>query len=377
MERKPDFKRLKTVILLQGEPDYVPIFEFGIADNIMSAYMGKEIHNPGRIGISRPPLSERKKTEYLPGYIDFFKTAGYDFVPITFSTGTQILSALESGELDNISDFKELRKSKKNGEWIFETKGIINSWKDFEIFPWPKIGSLDLNIFNITAKLLPKGMKIIAHAGGMLSHVRNFMGMNNFWITLNDDLDLVVTFLQKMQNIELAAIDKATDNTSIGAFLMDDDLACKNGLLENPFFLKKYIFTFYKKVAELVHSKDIPIILHSDGNILGILSDLIECGIDAIQPIEPQTMSIEEIKKHFGGKIALIGNIDINILAKGTPKEVRSEVYKLIQKIAPGGGYAVGSGNTITSYVNISNYRAMVEAAFDFGQYPIMQNNTS
>jgi uroporphyrinogen decarboxylase len=66
----------------------------------------------------------------------------------------------------------------------------------------------------------------------------------------------------------------------------------------------------------------------------------------------------------------LIGNIDLgHTLTRGTPEEVDREVTQRINEIAPGGGYCVGSSNSVADYVPIENYRAMVEAAFGYGRY--------
>ena len=78
------------------------------------------------------------------------------------------------------------------------------------------------------------------------------------------------------------------------------------------------------------------------------------------------------MKRKVGDRLCLIGNIDLSsTLTRGTPAEVEAEVRQRITEIAPGGGYCVGSSNTVTNYVPLENYRAMIEAAFKYGHYPI------
>jgi uroporphyrinogen decarboxylase len=79
-------------------------------------------------------------------------------------------------------------------------------------------------------------------------------------------------------------------------------------------------------------------------------------------------MNINEIKRRYGSRISLIGNIDLGYtLTRGTPQEVR----QLIRDLAPGGSYEVESSNSVSEYVPLVNYQAMREATFEFGRYPI------
>ena len=111
---------------------------------------------------------------------------------------------------------------------------------------------------------------------------------------------------------------------------------------------------------------------HSDGDLTAVMDDLLDVGINALHPIEPKAMDIYEMKKKYAGRLALVGNIDLgSTLVTGTPDEVRQDVRRHIKELAPGGGYCVSSSNTIPNYVPLENYRAMLEATFEYGRYPI------
>jgi len=102
-----------------------------------------------------------------------------------------------------------------------------------------------------------------------------------------------------------------------------------------------------------------------------VMEDLIACGIDALQPIEPAAMDIREVKRRYGDRLALIGNVEVDLLARGTEDQVRAEVRRLLREVAPGGGYCLGSSNTIAYYVNPRNYRALLDETLRQGSYPI------
>jgi uroporphyrinogen decarboxylase len=111
--------------------------------------------------------------------------------------------------------------------------------------------------------------------------------------------------------------------------------------------------------------------MHSDGKLTDVLDDLIALGLDALHPIEPKAMDIRQLKRDYGDKLTLFGNVDLNVLGLGTPGQTRQLVRELIRDLAPGGGYAVSSSNSVSYYVKVENYVAMLQAVSDFGRYPI------
>ena len=83
-------------------------------------------------------------------------------------------------------------------------------------------------------------------------------------------------------------------------------------------------------------------------------------------------MDIAAVKRQYGDRLALLGNLDLGYtMTRGTPAEVRQAVRELMRDVAPGGGYLLGSANSITNYVPLENFRAMLAAGREFGRYPI------
>ena len=122
----------------------------------------------------------------------------------------------------------------------------------------------------------------------------------------------------------------------------------------------------------LTHATGRLAVYHSDGALQEVVEDIIACGFDGLNPIEPPAMDINEIKRRYGSRISIIGNIDLGYtLTRGTPQEVRAEVRQRIHDLAPGGGYAVSSSNSVPEYVPLANFNAMREATFEYGKYPI------
>jgi uroporphyrinogen decarboxylase len=80
-------------------------------------------------------------------------------------------------------------------------------------------------------------------------------------------------------------------------------------------------------------------------------------------------MDIRRIKQDYGRRVAVIGNVDVDLLSRGTPQAVADRTRELIQEIAPGGGYLLGSSNSIPYYVPLANYRSMLDTLLEHGTY--------
>jgi 5-methyltetrahydrofolate--homocysteine methyltransferase len=154
--------------------------------------------------------------------------------------------------------------------------------------------------------------------------------------------------------------------------LNPDDIAHNTGLLVSPKHLRKYLFPWYKKMGDVCRDRGIGFIFHSDGDCTEVMDDMIDCGFHGFNPLQPNAMDIDAVKAKWGNKLCLIGNINLDsTLTLGTPQDVRAEVYERIRTIGPGGGYMVASSNSITDYVPPDNMKALIEATFEFGRYPI------
>ncbi|RJQ60974.1 MAG: hypothetical protein C4530_06850 [Desulfobacteraceae bacterium] len=151
-------------------------------------------------------------------------------------------------------------------------------------------------------------------------------------------------------------------------FWTTDDFAHKSGLMFSPQVFTELLVPRYRRVLDKV---TIPWILHSDGDIRRVMDLFIDLGAAGFHPIEKGAMDIAEIKKTYGERVCLLGNVDLNILGAGTPEETEKEVLELIRTAGPGGGYILTSGNSLASYLKPECVLAMARAVKEFGRYPI------
>ncbi len=348
---QPDFEQTKTA-LKGGQPSRVPLLELAIADKIKEKLLGRPIND-------------------VRDKIDFFTKAGYDYIRIAPKINMNP-DNVRPKEGDRIS---EDTADTTTREWHASGQGIITTIEEFEKFRWPKLSEVDYSDFEIAQHNLPDGMKIIGQYGDIFTWVWDFMGFETFSFALVDNPELVEKMFDKIGSIVLNLFENIVTFDNIGAIFYSDDIAINTGLFIKPDVYRTYLFPWMRKIGALCQKHDLPFIYHTDGNIWEVLNDLKQCGIDALQPIEPQAIDIIELKENRGKDFCLVGNVDVDLLSRGRPEQVEKEVKRLLKFVAPGGGFCLGSGNTVADYVKFENYLTMIETTRKYGKYPITIND--
>jgi uroporphyrinogen decarboxylase len=193
------------------------------------------------------------------------------------------------------------------------------------------------------------------------------MGTEHFAVSLYINRPLVEKILDIYFDW-MAIVAKRICQIGFDIFWTTDDFAYKTGLFFSPAIFRDLLVPRYKRVLE---NLTIPWFLHSDGNITEALDILIDLGVAATHPNEKGAMDIRAVKRRYGDKICLIGNVDLNLLGMGTPEETEREVRELIRDLGPGGGYMISSGNSLASYLKPECVLAMAEAIRKYSRYPI------
>jgi uroporphyrinogen-III decarboxylase len=156
-----------------------------------------------------------------------------------------------------------------------------------------------------------------------------------------------------------------------------DDFGMQDGMIISPqlfreFFKPGYAYLFAKWKALNPHVK---IAFHSDGNIYPIIPDLIEVGLDILNPVQPKSMDPERLKKEYGDKLTFWGTVDIQeVLPFGTPEDVANEVKLRVQTVGKGGGLIISPAHNIQCEVPLANILSFYESAKKFGRYPLTGN---
>jgi uroporphyrinogen decarboxylase len=164
--------------------------------------------------------------------------------------------------------------------------------------------------------------------------------------------------------VDLSTANLARIGNRIEVFGMWDDFAMQTNMLVSPQMWREYLKPWYKAMIEEAKKYDLIVYFHCCGNLYEVIPDLIELGVDILDPIQTSArrMNLIDLKRDFGKDLCFHGGIDIQqLLAKGTPAQVRSEVKKIKDLFDGQGGMILGPSHTVTRDVPIENVMAIYE----------------
>ena len=344
---EPDFSRFLKVVRREGEPDRVPFAELFHDSEIMVAIQGPAPGDPEGDAAWR---------------IRFWRDLGYDYVTVRTD-----ISFPRGGHVS--ADTAPLSRGERG--WVDEAKGAITSWDEFEQYPWPEVTPASVRTLETYSRHVPDGMKVAAQLpGGPFENLTFLMGFETFSYALADQPDLVRAIAERVGETLVKAAELTCQMDVVGAQWLNDDLGFKGGTMASPEALRRYIFPYQRRIAEIAHRHGKPVLLHSCGKLDGIADDLIDdVGIDAKHSFEHVIEPVWEAKRSWGQRVSLLGGVDMDVLARGSEEEVRRYTRRCIEECAPGGGWALGSGNTVANYVPVANFLAMLDEGWRAGSY--------
>ena len=152
-----------------------------------------------------------------------------------------------------------------------------------------------------------------------------------------------------------------------GAFLFND-MGYRNGLLFSPRTYQKVLQETDAMICEFFHRHNMPVILHSCGNVKELIPYLIEAGFDCLQPLEVKAgMDLLELKPKYGDKIAFMGGIDVRKMTD--PVAIEEEISKKFEVAKKGGGYIYHSDHSIPKNISFEDYKRVIELVKKYGKY--------
>jgi uroporphyrinogen decarboxylase len=345
MRRKPapDFGRLLKVLRRQGEPDRVPFFELLVDREVVQAVLGE------------PVASVEQE-------LRLWHALGYDYISVKASVPWP-------RRRDAAADTADLSRGRR--EWVNVHSELVTGRASLEAFPWPKPQDVDYSDLEAAIRLVPDGMGVLGRTSGVLENTMWTLGFEGISYLLADDPAVVRDAVDAVGALLLNAMETMASMDGVGALLLGEDMGFKTATMLSPAALREYIFPWHRRIVAAAHARGKPIVLHSCGNLRAIMDDIIAAGWDAKHSFEDVIQPITEAKALYGDRIAVLGGIDVDLLARGSEKAVRARVREVIEHCAPGGGFALGAGNSVANYVPVRNYLAMLDEGWRRGRYPI------
>lgn len=253
-----------------------------------------------------------------------------------------------------------------------EHTGPIMSWEDFERYPWP-----DPHAPEATAELewfeqhLPEDMCIIGSGG--FAHFAEFltwlMGYETLCYALYDNREVVAAIADKLTEFFRVILERMLQFDRVKIIWGSDDMGFKTALLISRADTGEFFLPGHKLMAEMSHAAGRPYLLHSCGNLTEIMDELIDdVKIDAKHSFEDTIEDVRDLKGTYGRRIALLGGIDVDFLCRADEQAIRRRVRETLDVCMPGGGYCLGSGNSVANYIPLDHYLAMVDEGRLYGR---------
>jgi len=331
--RKPDYTQLLKVLKKQV-PDRPTLFEF---------FLNTELYNLLDNG-EAPTRGDA--FDYLRVAMYAYKNAGYDYVTVP------------------ASDFYFPTASKDHKATISLNEGnVIFDWASYEAYKWPSPANASTKQLEICDEDLPEGMKYIAFGpGGVLENVIGLTGYDNLCAMIYDEPELAKKIFDDVGSRLVEYYELCVEMDNVCALISNDDWGFKTQTMLSPTHMRQYVFPWHKKIVEVGHKHNKPVLLHSCGMLEEVMEDVIvDIGFDGKHSFEDVIMPVEEAYEKYKGRIALLGGLDVDFICTATKEEIATRARAMLEKTQAVGGYALGTGNSVPAYVPTENYLAMID----------------
>jgi uroporphyrinogen decarboxylase len=248
--------------------------------------------------------------------------------------------------------------------FVDEGRGPITNWEEFEKYPWPDPAQMTFRALEWYEQHLPDDMCVIGSGG--FAHFAEYltwlMGYESLCYALYDQRDLVQAIDDRLLNLYTVMLSRILEFERVKIVWGSDDMGFKTGPLISPRDLREFVLPGHKKMAAMAHEAGKPYLLHACGNLETIMEDLIEdVRIDAKHSFEDTIEDVRETKRRYGDRIALLGGIDVDFLCRADEAAIRTRVRDTLDACLPGGGYCLGTGNSVANYIPLQSYLAMLD----------------
>jgi len=253
---------------------------------------------------------------------------------------------------------------------------------DLESYPWPdpedpgryrELSDRVKQLYDTTDYALVAA----AISMGIFEQAQALRGMQRFFEDLLINREFAARLIDRILQIQLQIFDRYL--SIVGPYIemveTSDDYGMQTGPLISPQLYREMLKPAHRRLNSFIKERtQAKIYLHSCGSIVEVLDDLIDAGVDVINPVQPRAKDMDSagLKSRFGGRVVFHGGVDEQyVLPHGSIEEVREEVARRIQDFAPGGGYIFAPAHNIQDDVLPENVVTMFEAALERGGYPV------
>ncbi|MCF7875781.1 hypothetical protein K9M06_01865 [Candidatus Bipolaricaulota bacterium] len=203
---------------------------------------------------------------------------------------------------------------------------------------------------------------------GLFERAWILVGMDKFLMWLYREPKAVKELLKRVAEVKLRLTERLIEEVEVDGIRYGDDWGGESELMMGPKLWRKFIKTQQEKLYDICNKRNILVMQHADGHVEEIIPDLIEMGLNLLNPLQPECNDVKSVKAEYGNQLSFHGVVGSRILDKGTPSEIRKEVSQRINQLSNSGGYVLAPAHAY-SYSK-ENLQAFRKSAIDFGEIP-------
>lgn len=189
-------------------------------------------------------------------------------------------------------------------------------------------------------------------------------GIENFLADMAGEPEYAQKMLDFIIHKNMVMLENIIHTPGLDGILLGSDWGAQKDLLMSPDTWREMIAPGEKKEYDLIHSAGLDVWVHSCGDIRKIFTDIVELGVDALNPIQPECMDVYDLKEKYGDKITFWGGVSTQrTLPYGTPEEVALETRELTAALSKNGGYIIAPAQEIQTDVPFENLCALIDTA--------------
>jgi uroporphyrinogen decarboxylase len=295
-KERPDFEQLRRVLMREAGDQPVPLLELAADPEIMSEVTGipypagraREIlSDPARAAGGSDAEAAELGIALMNLSLEFSKVLGLDYatmIPIVPLVRTRAqLAETGHGREMTLRSWQDLHE------------GVITNREEYEAYRWPSLEEISIAPVEYTATRMPQGMKVMLVYVGVFEDLKQLMGFEALAYATADDPGLVDDILEQLTRIAEYTVGLAAAHPATGAVFYAEDMGFNSGTLLSPAFMKEHVIPRQKRIADACHQHGKPFLLHSCGNVIALMDDLIDVvGIDAKHSFEDKILPVEQ-----------------------------------------------------------------------------------
>ncbi len=238
---------------------------------------------------------------------------------------------------------------------------------ELEHYPWPSVDWFDFSDF--AGRLEPwRDRAIMASGASIWQHPSFLRGLDELLMDVATGSPTGGALLDRFTDFYVTYFDRmfAAAPGAIDILRIADDLGMQDRLLLSPSAIRQHLIPRIARLVDMAHAHGVKVMFHSCGSIRPIIPDLVDIGIDILDPIQVAARDMDPtvLKRDFGDRVCFHGAIDTQyLLPQGTPGQVAETVRQMINTLGRGGGYIVAPSHVLQMDVPLENIRALYETA--------------